>query len=182
MQAIEAFKTTKGRPTLIILDSHIGYGSPHKQDTPEAHGEPLGEDESMLVKRAYGWPEEAKFLVPDGVYEHFAAGIGARGASAHQEWNRDIPGIQRGISGARPADRADAEARTPRRLGSTCRCFRRTPRALPVVMLQAKTLNVLAQSVPWFVGGAADLGPSNKTLFTYSGGQEFSGRDARWQE
>ena len=89
-QAIEAFKTTKGRPTLIILDSHIGYGSPHKQDTPEAHGEPLGEDEIKLVKRAYGWPEDAKFLVPAGVYEHFAAGIGIRGASAREEWNRTL--------------------------------------------------------------------------------------------
>ena len=76
------FRKTKGRPTLIILDSHIGYGSPHKQDTAAAHGEPLGEDEVRLTKRAYGWPEDAKFLVPDGVCEHFDAGIGARGAEA----------------------------------------------------------------------------------------------------
>jgi transketolase len=71
---------------LLILDSHIGYGSPHKQDTPEAHGEPLGEDEIRLVKRSYGWPEDAKFLVPDGVREHFAAGVGVRGAEAHRQW------------------------------------------------------------------------------------------------
>src|SRR5579862_5725120 len=86
--AIETFKKTKGRPTFIILDSHIGYGSPHKQDTADAHGEPLGEDEVRLTKRAYGWPEDAKFLVPDGVYDHFQEGIGKRGATAREEWTK----------------------------------------------------------------------------------------------
>src|SRR5277367_4555683 len=84
--ALQVFRSTKGRPTFIILDSHIGYGSPHKQDTAEAHGEPLGDDEIKLTKRAYGWPEEAKFLVPDGVREHFKAGIGQRGADARKKW------------------------------------------------------------------------------------------------
>jgi transketolase len=77
-----------GRPTLIIVESHIGYGSPHRQDTKEAHGEALGEEEVRLTKKFYGWPEDAKFLVPDGVYEHFAEGIGARGAAANKEWTR----------------------------------------------------------------------------------------------
>src|SRR6266540_1336766 len=85
-QALDIFRKTKGRPTFIILDSHIGYGSPHKQDTAAAHGEPLGEEEIRLTKRDYGWPEDAKFLVPDAVREHFAAGIGARGAQAHERW------------------------------------------------------------------------------------------------
>src|SRR5262247_3867340 len=85
-RALSVFRETKGRPTLIILDSHIGYGSPHKQDKAAAHGEPLGPDEIRLVKRSYGWPEEAQFLVPDGVREHFAAGIGARGAAARSRW------------------------------------------------------------------------------------------------
>jgi transketolase len=82
INALAVFKKTKGRPTFIVLDSHIGWGSPHKQDTAEAHGEPLGDEEIRLTKRAYGWPEDAKFLVPDGVKEHFAAGIGARGHTA----------------------------------------------------------------------------------------------------
>src|SRR5437867_11587650 len=85
--ALAIFQGTKGRPTLIILDSHIGYGSPHKIDTAAAHGEPLGEDEVRLAKRAYHWPEDSKFLVPDGVREHFAAGIVARGAAAHKGWD-----------------------------------------------------------------------------------------------
>src|SRR5580658_9434992 len=84
--ALKVFRATKGRPTLIILDSHIGYGSPHKVDTSAAHGEPLGAEEVKLAKRAYGWPEDAKFLVPDGVYEHFNAGIGKRGAEARKSW------------------------------------------------------------------------------------------------
>src|SRR5580698_3933382 len=84
--ALAVFRLTKGRPTFIVLDSHIGYGSPHKQDTAEAHGEPLGDEEIRLTKRSYGWPEDAKFLVPDGVYEHFTAGIGRRGAEARRGW------------------------------------------------------------------------------------------------
>ena len=82
--ALRVFQQTKGRPTFIIIESHIGYGSPHKQDTAEAHGEPLGDEEIRLTKRAYGWPEDSKFLVPDGVYEHFKAGIGKRGAETRQ--------------------------------------------------------------------------------------------------
>src|SRR5256712_10913070 len=82
--ALEVFRQTKGRPTIIILDSHIGYGSPHKHDTAEAHGEPLGDEEVRLTKRSYGWPEDAKFFVPGGVYEHFTAGVGARGAAARR--------------------------------------------------------------------------------------------------
>ena len=81
-EALDIFHKTKGRPTFIFLDSHIGYGSPNKQDTAAAHGEPLGDEEVRLTKRSYGWPEDEKFLVPDGVYEHFAAGVGARGRGA----------------------------------------------------------------------------------------------------
>src|SRR5467141_2187987 len=83
-EALGVFRKTKDRPTLIIVDSHIGYGSPHRQDTSAAHGEPLGDEEVRLTKRSYGWPEGAQFLVPDGVREHFAAGVGARGAAARR--------------------------------------------------------------------------------------------------
>src|SRR5207237_9487785 len=86
--ALEVFRQTKGRPTIIILDSHIGYGSPHKHDTAEAHGEPLGEEEVRLTKRSYGWPEDAKFLVPEGVREHFREGVGKRGHDLHAQWAR----------------------------------------------------------------------------------------------
>ena len=109
-QALDIFQKTKGRPTFIILDSHIGYGSPHKQDTAAAHGEPLGEEEVRLTKRDYGWPEDAKFLVPAEVPEHFAAGIGARGAQAHARWTELFACLPVEISGARDRDRPDAAA------------------------------------------------------------------------
>src|SRR5262249_46394877 len=86
--ALDVFRETRGRPTFVVLDSHIGYGSPHKQDTSEAHGEPLGDDEVKLTKRAYGWPEDATFFVPDGVYDHFKSGIGSRGADAREKWSK----------------------------------------------------------------------------------------------
>src|SRR5665213_3602499 len=85
-EAIEKFRATHEVPTLIIVDSHIGYGAPHKQDTSAAHGEPLGDEEIRLAKRFYGWPEDAKFLVPDGVREHFSAGVGRRGKQLHEDW------------------------------------------------------------------------------------------------
>src|SRR5262249_4946785 len=84
--AFETFRNEAERPTLIVVESHIGYGAPHKQDTSGAHGEPLGEDEVRATKQAYGWPEDAHFLVPDGVYQHFAAGVGARGKAARDSW------------------------------------------------------------------------------------------------
>src|SRR5436309_3041200 len=89
-RAFEIFRREEGRPTLIVVDSHIGYGSPHKQDTPDAHGEPLGAEEVRETKRAYGWPEDAQFLIPDGVYEHFANGVGERGARLRAEWAQRV--------------------------------------------------------------------------------------------
>src|SRR5271166_5098915 len=85
-RAFNTFRATQDRPTLIIVDSHIAWGAPHKQDTSAAHGEPLGEEEIRLTKRNYGWPEDAKFLVPDGVYDHFKAGIGKRGRELREAW------------------------------------------------------------------------------------------------
>ena len=92
---IRDFQKTTDRPTLIIVDSHIGYGSPHKQDTNAAHGEPLGEEEVKLVKKFYGWPEDAKFLVPDGVRENFREGIGKRGRELRAQWSKRSPNTRR---------------------------------------------------------------------------------------
>src|SRR3954454_14956544 len=89
-RAFEDFRGEEERPTLAIVDSHIGYGSPHKQDTAEAHGEPLGEEEVRETKRAYGWPEDAQVLIPDGVYEQFAHGVGERGARLRTEWQQRV--------------------------------------------------------------------------------------------
>ena len=117
-RAFDAFKATDDRPTLIIVDSHIGYGSPHKQDTAAAHGEPLGEDEVRETKRAYGWPEDAQFLVPDGVREHFAEGIGARGRELSSEWEQRLDAYERELESLERRDRRDAAPRAARGLGS----------------------------------------------------------------
>jgi transketolase len=116
-RALAVFRNTKGRPTVIILDSHIGYGSPHKVDTAAAHGEPLGEDEVRLTKRAYNWPEDAKFLVPNGVREYFDAGIGARGNEAHKRWNDLFAAYSRQFPRSCRRNRSNATAGASGRLG-----------------------------------------------------------------
>ena len=167
--ALQTFRQTRGRPTLIILDSHIGYGSPHRQDTAAAHGEPLGADEIRLVKRGYGWPEDAQFLVPDGVRERFAAGIGARGAEARRQWTD----LCTAYTSKYFALASEIEQMQRRELPSGW------DRDLPDFPADAKgvagrdasgqVLNVLARNIPWFVGGSADLGPSNKTTIKFEG-------------
>jgi transketolase len=171
--ALDVFRQTKGRPTLFILDSHIGYGSPHLHDTAAAHGEPLGEEEVRLTKRAYGWPEEAKFLVPDGVREHFAAGVGKRGAEARRRWTELFAAYRAKY----PQLVAEIEQMQRRELPAGW------DRNLPVFPADAKgiagreasgkVLNVLAQNIPWFLGGSADLGPSNRTTLKYDGAGDF---------
>jgi transketolase len=167
--ALRTFRGTRGRPTLIVLDSHIGYGSPHRQDTAAAHGEPLGEEEVRLTKRAYGWPEDAKFLVPDGVREHFAAGVGARGAAARRKWT-DLFADYRARY---PALAGEIEQMQKRELPAgwdrNLPAFPADPKGVAGRDASSQVLNVLAQNVPWFLGGSADLGPSNKTTLKYEG-------------
>ena len=171
--ALEVFRQTKGRPTFIVLDSHIGYGSPHKQDTSAAHGEPLGDEEVRLAKRAYGWPEDAKFLVPDGVYQHFAAGIGKRGADARQKWTELFAAYREKY----PELAAEIDQMQKRELPAgwdrNLPIFPADPKGIAGREASGKVLNVLAQNIPWLLGGSADLGPSNKTTLTYEGAGNF---------
>jgi transketolase len=176
-QALGEFRQTRDRPTLIILDSHIGYGSPHKQDTAAAHGEPLGAEEVRLTKRAYGWPEDAQFRVPDGVREHFAAGVGARGAAASRKWAELLAAYR----AEHPALADEIEQMQRRELPAGW------DRNLPAYVADAKgiagrdasgrVLNVLAQNIPWLLGGSADLGPSNKTTLQFDGAGDFQPDD-----
>jgi transketolase len=171
--ALNVFKQTKGRPTFIVLDSHIGYGSPHKQDTSAAHGEPLGDDEIRLVKHAYGWPEDAKFLVPDGVREFFAARIGKRGAEARAAWLKRFADY-----GAKfPQLATEIEQMQKRELpvgwDRNLPTFTANAQGLAGRDASGQVLNVLAQNIPWLLGGSADLGPSNKTTLVYEGAGNF---------
>ena len=172
-RALESFHNTSDRPTFIIVDSHIAYGAPHKQDTKEAHGEPLGEDEIRLAKRNYGWPEDAKFLVPDGVREHFAAGIGARGHELRTGWEDLFARY-----GKEHPQLADQVTRMQRRQlpdgwDKNLPVFPADPKGIASRDSSAKVLNVLAQNVPWLIGGAADLAPSTKTRLTFDGAGDF---------
>jgi transketolase len=168
-RAFEVFRKTTGRPTFIVLDSHIGYGSPNKQDTPEAHGEPLGDEEIRLTKRSYGWPEEAKFLVPDGVYDYFLAGVGARGAQARNQWEENFVAYR--AKYADFANEIDLMQRRglPQGWDRDLPVFPADPKGIAGRDASGKVLNTLAQNISWFLGGSADLGPSNKTTLKFDG-------------
>jgi transketolase len=172
-EALAAFRKTKDRPTLIILDSHIGYGSPHKVDTPAAHGEPLGEDEVRLVKRAYHWPEDAKFLVPEGVREHFAEGMGKRGGKARRDWEtmfakyrERFPDLATEID---QMQLRELPAGWDRNLPS----FPPDAKGIAGRDASSQVLNVVGQNIPWFLGGSADLASSTRTALKFPGAGQF---------
>jgi len=172
-----AFKTcqnTTDRPTLIMVDSHIAYGAPHKQDTSAAHGEPLGEEEIRLAKRNYGWPEEAKFLVPEEVREHFRQGISRRGRELRAAWIAQFVQYQ-----AQYPQLADALYRMQHRQlpdgwDKDLPTFPADAKGLAGRDASGKVLNVIAQNVPWLIGGSADLAPSTKTRLTFAEAGDFT--------
>jgi transketolase len=167
--AIETFRQDHEVPNLIIVDSHIGYGAPHKHDTSAAHGEPLGEEEVRLAKRSYGWPEDAKFLVPDGVREHFRDGIARRGRGLRESWMS----LFEAYRGKYP-ELADQLERMQRRelpdgWDSALAPFAADPKGIASRDSSGKVLNAVASHYPWLIGGAADLSPSTKTHLTFEG-------------
>lgn len=173
-RAFQTFANTGDRPTLIIVDSHIGYGAPNKQDSSAAHGEPLGEDEIKATKRNYGWPEDAKFLVPDGVYEHFRLGLGARGRTLREAWMKNF-----GDYKAKHPELADQlykmqHRQLPADWEKGLPVFPADAKGVAGRDASAKVLNVVAQNVPWLIGGSADLAPSTKTRLTFEGAGDFS--------
>ena len=173
-RAFQTFHSTGDRPTLIIVDSHIGYGAPHKQDTSGAHGEPLGEDEIRLAKRNYGWPEDKTFYVPDGVYDHFRQGIGRRGKNSRDTWFERIAAYREHYP-----DLADELFRMQHR-----QLPEGWDRDLPEFLTDSKgvatressatVLNAVAKNIPWLIGGSADLAPSTKTRLTFPDAGDFS--------
>ncbi|GAC1665523.1 MAG: transketolase [Candidatus Acidiferrum sp.] len=172
-EALNVFRQTADKPTLIIVDSHIGYGAPNRVDTKEAHGEPLGADEVKLAKRSYGWPEGAKFLIPDGVYDQFKNGVGKRGAEARNAWVTLFEAYKKEF----PLLAEDFQKMQRREIPDGWdKDFPRFPADAKGVASRdssGKVLNALAKNVPWFMGGAADLYPSTKTRLTFEGAGEF---------
>jgi transketolase len=172
-RAYDVFLKTKDRPTLIVVDSHIGYGSPHKQDSYEAHGEPLGEAEVKLVKQFYGWPEDAKFFVPDGVYDQFKNGVGKRGAESRAGWKAKYEEYKKQFP--QEADQLNRmqTGQLPEGWDKDLPSFPADPKGMATRESSGKTLNALAKNIPWLLGGSADLAKSNKTNLTFEGAGEF---------
>ena len=172
-RAFRTFLSTRDRPTLIIVDSHIAYGAPNKQDTSAAHGEPLGEEEIKGAKRHYGWPEDAKFYIPDGVYDHFRNGVGKRGKELRDAWFARI-----GEYKAKYPELADQLYRMqhrqlPEGWDKDVPSFAPDPKGMATRDASGKVLNAIAKNVPWLMGGSADLGPSCKTRLTFDGAGDF---------
>jgi len=167
-RALDVFRRAD-RPTLIVLDSHIGYGAPHKQDTPAAHGEPLGEDEVRGAKRNYGWPEDAKFLVPDGVYDCFRDGIGARGRDLHDAWTKQFERYRQQHPDLAGQFEAMQCGEVPSGWDADLPEFPPDPAGVATRDSSGKVLNAIAPHYPWLVGGAADLGASTKTPLKFDG-------------
>jgi transketolase len=172
-RAFGAFHQERERPTLIIVDSHIGWGAPHKQDTSAAHGEPLGEEEVRLTKRNYHWPEDAKFLVPDGVYEHFREGIGCRGKELRDAWFNRI-----GRYKVEYRELADQLYRMQHRQlpdgwETGLPSFAADRKGMATRNSSDLVLKAIARNVPWLMGGSADLAPSTKTRLTFDGAGDF---------
>ena len=172
-RAYEVFLKTKDRPTLIIVDSHIGYGSPNKQDSSAAHGEPLGEAEVKLVKKNYGWPEDSKFLVPDGVYDQFKNGVGKRGAEARAAWKAKFEEYKKQFPSLADQLNRMQRAQLPDGWDKDLPSFPADPKGMATRDSSGKILNVLAKNIPWLIGGSADLAHSNKTNLTFDGAGDF---------
>ena len=175
--AFRIFKDTTDRPTLIIVDSHIAYGAPNKQDTSAAHGEPLGEEEIRLAKRHYGWPEDAKFLIPDGVYQHFQNGIGDRGHRLREQWIVKLAEYRRAYPELADHLHEMQHRELPENWDRDVPIFAADAKGTATRNSSGKVLDAFAKNVPWLIGGSADLAPSTKTRLTFDGAGDFSADD-----
>jgi transketolase len=176
-RALQTFRNTHDRPTLVIVDSHIAYGSPNKQDTSAAHGAPLGEEEIKLTKQNYGWPEDSKYLIPDGVRENFRDGMGMRGHALRDAWMAKFDEYK-----AQYPQLADHLYRMQHRQltddwDRDLPTFSPDQKGISGREASGKVLNAIAKNVPWLLGGSADLSPSTKTRLTVDGAGDFTADD-----
>jgi transketolase len=178
-RAFEEFREERDRPTLIIVDSHIGYGSPHKQDTAAAHGEPLGEEEVRETKRAYGWPEDAQFLVPDGVYEHFERGVGERGRRLRTDWEQRVSDSDPQVG----IEIDQMQRRTlPDGWDADIPSFEADEKGMATRKASHQVLNAIAPRVPWLLSGSADLTGSAASGLDFDGATAFEPEDYSGRE
>jgi transketolase len=175
-RAFHDFKAEHSRPTLIVVHSHIGYGTP-VEDSPKAHGEPLGPEGVKATKRFLGWPEDAEFLVPDGVYEHFADGVGARGRQAHEAWEATLEEYRASHPGLADEIEQMQRRELPDGWDAEIPTFPADAKGVATRDSSGKVLNAVARHVPWLLGGAADLAPSTKTRLTFDGAGDLGPDD-----
>ncbi len=181
-RALAAARAEPERPSLIVVRSHIGYGSPGKQDTAEAHGAPLGQEEVALTKRAYGWPQEPRFLVPDRAREHMQEAV-ARGATLEAEWKRAFEAYRERHPDSAAALELALDGRLPEGWDTDVPSFQPEDGAMATRSASGKVLNAIAGRLPWLVGGSADLSPSNNTRIAASDDlrrHAYGNRNLRW--
>ena len=171
--AFEEFKGEEGRPTLIIVDSHIGWGAPHKVDTPEAHGEPLGEEEVRETKRVYGWPEEAQFLVPDGVRERFAEGVGKRGAELSAAWKQSLDRYTGENAGLAAEIDAQQKRELPDGWDAEIPGFEADEKGIATRKASQQVENAIGARLPWLLAGSADLTDSTSVRLSFDGAEDL---------
>jgi transketolase len=172
-KVLDQFGRNEDAPTLIVVHSHIGYGAPHKQDTAAAHGEPLGEDEIRGAKRSYGWPEDAKFLVPDGVREHFRAGVGQRGRQLREAWQARLKAYRTQFKARAEELDVMLDDGLPEGWDKSIPTFPADAKGLASRDSSGKVLNAIAAAYPWLLGGSADLSPSTKANLTFADAGDF---------
>jgi transketolase len=168
-KALRQFKATKNKPTLIIVDSIIGYGAPDKQGTAAAHSDAWDPEEVRKTKRFYGWPEDAQFLVPDGVMDAFKAGIGRRGAELNAAWKKTFADYAKADAKSAGEIARNLKHELPEGWDADLPDFKPDEKGIATREASGKVLNAIAKNVPWILGGAADLAPSTKTKFTFEG-------------
>jgi transketolase len=172
-RAYQEFHATTDKPTMIIVRSHIGYGAPHKQDTNKAHGEALGDEEIRLTKKFYGWPEDAKFLVPERVVAHYAAGVGARGAKLHAAWQQKFKEYAAKYPDLAAEWQLMSNRELPKGWDAGIPTFPADAKGVSSRVSSGKVLNAVAERVAWLIGGAADLAPSTMTHLTFDSAGDF---------
>jgi transketolase len=171
--AFNQAKATTDKPTLIIVKSIIGWGAPNKQNTAGAHGEALGEEEVKLAKKFYGWPEDKQFYIPEGVKQHFAEGMGARGKQLHAEWKQRFDAYEKSNPELAKEAWEMLQHKLPEGWEAAIPKFDADPKGLATRDSSGKVLNAIAQRIPWLIGGAADLSPSTKTNLKFEGAGSF---------
>jgi transketolase len=177
-RAYKIFLKNNDRPTLIVVHSQIGYGSPHKQGSPKAHGEPLGVEEVRLTKEFFGFDPDESFVVPPEVPKHFDANIGARGKAAHAAWVTLLAGYREAFPELAKQVDAIRDGTLPEGWDADLPSFPPDAKGIATRESSGKVLNAVAKRVPWLIGGAADLAPSTKSNLTFEGAGSFEAPDS----